>query len=270
MRDTDPTTPALAFGVLGPLEARHHGEPLRLGGRQQRAVLAMLVCRVGRAVSTDRLIEGVWPERVPAGAVTSLQTYVCHLRRALEPARPRGTPARVLVTAADGYQLAVERDAVDLGRFEDLVAAGDEALRLGLLADTVAAYDVALALWRGEVLADLADLKFVAPVRDRLEELRLAALQSRFEAELGLGRHRAVVPEAGALVREHPLREGFHAQRILALYRSGRQSEALAAYRDLRSLLDTELGVEPSPPLQELNVRVLRQDPALDLAARSG
>jgi DNA-binding SARP family transcriptional activator len=122
----------------------------------------------------------------------------------------------------------------------------------------------------GEVLADLADLDFVALVRDRLEELRLAALRSRFEAELGLGRHRSVVPEAGALVREHPLREGFHAQRILALYRSGRQSEALAAYRDLRSLLDTELGVEPSPPLQELNVRVLRQDPALDLAAQSG
>ena len=141
---------------------------------------------------------------------------------------------------------------------------GDAALRRGETRLALAVYDAALALWRGDVLSDLAEYDFVAPLRARLEELRLACAGVPYRRRAGLGRHHAVLAELGTLVHDHPLREGLHAlSGILALYRSGCQSEALAAYRELRSLLNDELGVEPSPPLQELNNRVLRQDPSL-------
>ena len=263
MRDSDTAVASLAFEVLGPLEARYAGERVRLGGGQQRAVLALLVCEVGRTVSTERLVHEVWHGTAPPGAVTSLQTYVFRLRRLLEPTRARGSPGDVLVTKPGGYRLDVDPSSVDMTRFEQGVADGDLALHRGELDRAVAAYDSALALWRGDVLADLADFEFVPPVRARLEEVRAAAQQSRVQARLDLGDHLGVLAELDAHVAEHPLREELHAQRILALYRSGRQSDALAAYRELREQLGTELGIDPSPPLQDLNNRILTQDPTL-------
>ncbi len=264
MSDSDKAGSDLAFGVLGPLHASYAGAALPLGGGRQRAVLAMLVFEVGHAVPVERLVDCLWGEGVPPGAVTSVQTYVFHLRQALEPGRARGSPGSTLVTVPGGYLLDVDPRCVDLARFEEGVAAGDAATKRHDPARAVAVYNEALSLWRGDVLADLTDYDFVAPYRARLDELRASALQSRVQAELDLGHHLEVVGELGVLLSENPLREGLHAQRILALYRSGRQSDALAAYRDLRSVLDTELGIEPSPPLQELNTRVLRQDPLLD------
>src|SRR3954454_19710909 len=264
MSESERTHGALEFGLLGAFEVSRDGEGLALGGRRQRAILAMLTCEAGHAVSVERLIDGVWGEPAPAEVVTSVQSYVFHLRQVLEPDRPRGAPATVLVTEPGGYRLVADRRSVDATRFEELAAAGDAALDHSNPERAVTVYGQALALWRGDVLADMADYEFVAPVRARLEEERASALESRVQAELDLGHHQAVVNETGTLIADHPLRERLHAQRILALYRSGRQSDALAAYRELRSLLDTELGIEPSPPLQELNNQVLRQDPALD------
>jgi YVTN family beta-propeller protein len=193
-----------------------------------------------------------------------VQSYVFHLRQVLGPDRSRGSAPTVLVTVPEGYRLVADRRSVDATRFEELLAAGDAALGQGNPERAVTLYGQALSLWRGDVLADLSDHEFVAPVRARLEEERASALESRVQAELDLGHHQAVVNEIGTLIADHPLRERLHALRILALYRSGRQSDALAAYRELRRVLDTELGIEPSPPLQELNNQVLRQDPALD------
>ena len=258
---------SLEFGLLGPFEVRRDGETLALGGRRQRAILAMLACEAGHAVSVERLVDGVWGDPAPPGVVTSVQSYVFHLRQVLEPDRPRGTPGAVLVTVPGGYRLEVDPQTIDVARFEDLVAAADAAAERHEPGTAAAAYRAALALWRGDVLEDLGDHDFVAPVRARLDELRASALESRIRAELELGHHSAVVAELGSLVAQHPLREGLHAELMLALYRSGRQSDALAAYRDLRSVLDTELGIEPSPPLQELNTRILQQDPTLDWVA---
>jgi len=259
--DLAPESPA--FGILGPFEAIAGDRALPLGGRQQRAVLAMLACEVGHLVSVDRLVEGVWADPAPAGAATTLKTYVFHLREVLEPDRARGSPATVLETVPGGYRLAIDPRLVDATRFDEQTRRGDAALARAETSAALAAYDAGLALWRGDVLADLTDCPFVAPVRARLDEQRLSVLQARVQAELDLGRHLAVVPELRALVAAHSLREELHAQLILALYRSGRQSDALAAYRELRAILDEELGIEPSPPLRELNNRVLAQDPAL-------
>ena len=263
MLETDLAPESPTFGILGPFEAIAGGRPLPLGGRQQRAVLAMLACEVGHPVSVDRLVDGVWGDAPPAGAVTTVKTYVFHLREVLEPHRARGAPATVLETVPGGYRLAVDPPRVDVTRFEEQLRNGDAAMARGETGRALGAYDEGLVLWRGQVLTDLSDCAFVAPVRARLDELRLSALQSRIQAELNLGRHLAVVPELGALIADHPLREGFRGQLILALYRSGRQSDALAAYRELRAVLDDDLGIEPSPPLRELHNRVLAQDPAL-------
>ncbi|MEP6817432.1 MAG: BTAD domain-containing putative transcriptional regulator [Marmoricola sp.] len=263
MSDSDMADAVLAFGILGPLEATYAGAHLPLGGRQQRAILALLVCETGHTVSVEHLINGVWGERALSGAVASVQSYVFHLRQVLEPDRLRGAPGSILVSAPGGYRLDVDPRHVDMTRFEELVSRGDAALEGRRPDRAVTLYTQALTLWRGDVLSDLSDYDFVAPVRARLEELRASALEARIRAELDLGHHLGVVAELGKLIADHALREGFYAQRIVALYRSGRQSDALAAYRELRSVLDEELGIEPSPPLQELNSRVLRQDPSL-------
>jgi YVTN family beta-propeller protein len=263
MGETATANRSLEFGILGPFAARSGGTSLPLAGRQQRAILALLVCEAGHAVSFERLVAMLWGEAAPSGAVTSLQTYIFRLRQVLEPARPRGSPGTILVTEPGGYRLDVDPQCIDRTRFEDMVLRADAALARPNPELALTVYEEALSLWRGDVLADLADYDFVGPVRTRLEEMRLSALQSRIEAELGLGLHAAVVAELAPLIVGHPLREGLHAQRMLALYRSGRQSDALAAYRELRSLLNAELGIEPSPPLRELNNRILAQDPAL-------
>jgi len=263
MSESDMAHGSLEFGLLGPFEVTRDGESLALGGRRQRAILAMLASEVGHAVSVERLVDGVWGDPAPPGVVTSVQSYVFHLRQVLEPDRPRGTPGNVLVTVPGGYRLAADPHAIDVTRFEELVATGDAAAAKHQPERAAGAYRTALALWRGDALEDLADLDFAAPIRARLDERRVSAVESRIRAELELGHHAAMVAELDTLVRQHPLREGLHAHLMLALYRSGRQSDALAAYRDLRSVLDDELGIEPSPPLQELNTRILQQDPTL-------
>lgn len=255
----------LEFGILGPLEVLRAGTRLKLGGRQQRAILGLLLCEADHVVSVGRLADALWGEHLPTGFLTTVQTYIFHLRDLLEPDRARGAGGGVLVTeAGGGYRLHAPAGSVDAVLFEDLLVRGQAALERQDPGEAVVLLDRALGLWRGEVLGDLAEYGFVAPVAGRLQELRLSAMELRMEAELALGHHGTAVAELDRLVGDHPLRERLHAERILALYRSGRQSDALAAYRQLRSTLAEELGIEPSPPLHALHSAVLAQDPALE------
>src|SRR6516165_10681241 len=252
------------FGILGPLEVSRAGRAVSLGGPRQRAVLALLLLEANRVVSMDRLAEDLWGGDPPEGWATTLQTYVFHLRQALEPDRSRGAASGVLVTRDRGYLLRVDREHLDGALFQDGFAAGRAALEAGRYAEAAETLRKALDLWRSPVLADLADYAFTRPEAARLEELRLAALEARIDADLALGRHDALTAELDRLVAEHPLRERLHGQLMLALYRCGRQAEALAAYRRVRDLLAEELGIDPGEPLRRLHASVLAQDPALD------
>jgi len=232
--------------LLGPLEVHLGDGPAQLGPRKQRAVLAMLALEAGRTVSADRLAEGLWGDEPPPSAPKMVQLYVSHLRRVLDGDASIATRGR-------GYELQLPEGAVDTVRFERLLeeSRGREAL----------------ALWRGDALADVADEPFAAAEIRRLEELRLRAAELAIDADLEAGRHVEVISELDALVAANPLRERLHAQRMLALYRAGRQSEALAAYRDARAGLVEEIGVEPGAELQRLHEQMLAHDPALDLPA---
>jgi predicted ATPase/DNA-binding SARP family transcriptional activator len=263
--DTMAGDPGLAeFGILGPVQVSLSGRAVPLGGPRQRAVLALLVLEADRVVSLDRLAEGVWAGRTPAAWATTLQTYVFHLRRALEPGRVPGGAGGVLVTSGRGYLLRLGREHLDAARFEDGFAAGRAALEAGRPAEAAEMLRRALGLWRGQVLADLSDYAFTRPEAVRLEELRLAALEARIDADLAVGRHDALTGELERLTADHPLRERLHGQLMAALYRCGRQAEALAAYRRVRDLLADELGIDPGEPLRRLHAAVLAQDPALD------
>jgi YVTN family beta-propeller protein len=255
------------FGILGPLEVRVSGRAVPLGGPRQRAVLALLLLEANRVVSMDRLAEDVWGGDPPEGWATTLQTYVFHLRQALEPGRSRGAAGGVLVTTGRGYLLRVDREHLDGALFQDGFTAGRAALEAGRYAEAAETLRQALDLWRSPVLADLADYAFTRPEAAQLEELRLAALEARIDADLALGRHDALTAELERLVAEHPLRERLHAQLMLALYRCGRQAEALAAYRRVRDLLADELGIDPGEPLERLHAAVLAHDRALDWTA---
>jgi YVTN family beta-propeller protein len=257
-------TNGLVFGLLGPLQASRGGATLPLGGRQQRAVLALLLAEAGSTVSLDRLADALWGESVSAGYTATLQTYVFHLREVLEPGRGRGAPGRLLLTRPGGYALHTSDATVDATEFERLAKAGHEALAHGDHVRASALLGQALGLWRGEVLADLAGYDFVTPIAARLDELRLTALEDRIDADLALGRHASLVAELDQLVDRHPLRERLSGQRMLALYRCGRQSDALAAYRELHNTLDDELGIQPSASLRELHRAILSQDASLD------
>jgi YVTN family beta-propeller protein len=252
------------FGILGPLEVFRSGSVVPLGGPRQRAVLALLLLEANRVVSMDRLAEDVWGGDPPEGWATTLQTYVFHLRRALEPDRARGVAGDVLVTRDRGYLLRVNREDLDAARFQDGFTAGRAALEAGRYAEAAGTLCQALGLWRSRVLADLTDYAFTRPEAARLEELRLAALEARIDADLALGRHDTLTAELEQLTSEYPLRERLHGQLMLALYRCGRQAEALAAYRRARDLLAGELGIDPGEPLQHLHASVLAHDPALD------
>ena len=254
----------LCFGVLGPLQVTRSGERLRLGGHQQRAVLAMLLAESGVVVSVGRLADALWGEQTPSGFITTVQTYVFHLREVLEPDRKHGAPGQVLVTEPGGYRLDTSGSTVDATIFEGGLNSSRQAMGRGSYAEASAELKRALGLWRGEVLADVADLAFVAPLAARLEEMRQTARGLRIEASLAMGLHADALPEIDGLAAEHPLWEQLQAQRITALYRSGRQSDALAAYRELRNRLGEELGIEPSSPLQQLHQAVLTQAAALD------
>ena len=259
----DGTRGGCSFGLLGPLVVVRDGHSLALGGRQQRAVLARLLIQTGAVVSVDQLLLALWGERPTDGAVTTVQTYVSHLREVLEPDRSRGAAPRLLLTEPRGYRLAVPDLAVDAMVFEQAVSAGRCALAAGRFEDASTGLDRALRLWRGDVLSDLADFDFTREASAQLAGLRLSALEDRCEADLALGRHRQVADELDSVAAAHPLRERVHAQRMLALYRCGRQAEALAAYGSLRDTLAEELGIDPNPEVQGLHLAILRQDPAL-------
>jgi predicted ATPase/DNA-binding SARP family transcriptional activator len=233
-------------GVLGPVEASVDGRPLALGGGKPRALLAMLALNAGSSVSAARLIDGLWGEQPPATASKLVQVYVSQLRKALAAS---GGGAEI-VTRRYGYELRVGAGAVDAERFERLVAQG--------------APREALKLWRGPPLDDVADEPFAGAEIRRLDELRLAALELAIEHDLNQGRHRDVIAELEGLVAAEPLRERLHAMLMLALYRSGRQADALAAYRDARDVLVEQLGIEPGAQLQELQQAILGHDPRID------
>jgi DNA-binding SARP family transcriptional activator len=217
-------------------------------------------------VSTDRLIDELWGDSPPDSAANMLQGYVSHLRKVLEPGRTRGEH-ELLVSRAPGYMLQIRSDQIDAERFEQLTSEARRWLVEGDAEQAAERLRTALALWRGPALADLAYEPFARADVDRLEELRLAALEDRVDADLTLGRHDALVGELRELVDHHPLRERLRAQLMAALYRCGRQAEALAVYRKGRRALLDGLGIEPGPALRELEQAILRQDPALGVPA---
>ena len=252
----------MEFRILGPLEVLADGRQVPLGGARQRGVLAILLLHRGEVVSVDRMVDALWGERPPDTATKTVQVYVSRLRKALGEG--------VLVTRGGGYVLEAGDDAVDADRFERLVGEGRRALDRGETDVAAERLRSALDLWRGEPLADLAYESFAQNEIARLEQLRLDALEHRIEADLALGRHAELVPELETLVAEHPARERLRGQLMLALYRSGRQSQALESYRDARRALDEELGLEPGPELQRLERAILAQDPAIEGPPRGG
>ena len=261
------------FGILGPLEIAAGGQPLPVQGARTRAVLAMLLVHANQVVPADRLTAELWAGQPADRAAASLQVRVSQLRKAL---RAAGEADR-LVTRPPGYLIRVTPGELDAPRFEQLARDGETALAAGDGALAARRLDEALGLWRGAALADVDDAPFAQAEARRLEERRLAALESRAEALLACGGHRELIGELETLTAAHPLRERLWAHRMLALYRAGRQAEALRAYRDLRAILAGELGIEPSPALRELEGRILRQDAALappapgeDRAGRAG
>src|SRR5829696_3124519 len=249
----------MEFRLLGPLEVVEGATPLAVGSRKPRALLARLLLDANRAVSVERLVDDLWGEDLPGSASKMVQIYVSQLRKAL--------PDGVLLTRAPGYLVEVEPEAVDLGRFSRLRAEGRTALEAGDATAARALLTDALRLWRGPALAEFSE-PFARVEGAHLEELRLASLEDRIEADLAVGRHGDVVAEVEALAAQHPLRERPHRQLILALYRVGRQAEALEAYERFRRMLDDQLGIEPSPALKGLQHKILNQDSSLEHGSR--
>jgi DNA-binding SARP family transcriptional activator len=241
------------FRILGPLEVLDRDRPIEIAGSKRRAVLALLLLHANEIVRTDRLIDHLWGERAPRNAPAALQSHISRLRKALG--------SDVLARREWGYVLRTEPDSIDLHRFKQLLAAAEPlpaAERSVKLAE-------ALKLWRGPALADLANESGLQTEIARLEELWLTTLERRIDADLESGRA-DVVGELEALIAAHPLREHLRWQLILALYRAGRQAEALEIYRETRRMLTEELGLDPSPALKELEMAILRQDPAISAA----
>jgi predicted ATPase/DNA-binding SARP family transcriptional activator len=242
----------LEVRILGPLEVLRDGVALEVGPRRHRALLALLLLSANRVVSADRLIEGLWASRPPEGAPKTLRSYVSRLRAALGD--------DVVRSRAPGYLLEIDPDQLDARRFERLLDEGRTARAHGDAAEAAACLREGLALWHGGALADLADEPFADVEARRLEELRLVAIEERIEADLDCGRHHALVAELEALLDEQPLRERLWGQLMTALYRSGRQADALAAYQRARGLLADRLGLETGEELRVLEQRILRQE----------
>ena len=247
-------TPHVELRLLGPIEVERDGAASALGGQKPRALLAVLALEPGRVVSVDRLVEALWPGDPPETAAHAVQVYVSQLRKALGP---------VIATRAPGYVLELDPEHVDVHRFSRLAQEGRAALETGEAAAAEVALREALALWRGPALADFVYEPFAQTQIARLEELRTVVVEERIDADLALGRHAELVSELEALVQAEPLRERPRAQLMLALYRSGRQADALAAYRAARETLVEELGIDPGPELRELEAAILRQDDSL-------
>jgi DNA-binding SARP family transcriptional activator len=245
----------MEFRILGPLEVRRDDRPVQITGVKERALLAILLLHANEPVTTDRLVDDLWGASPPVTARKSVQVRVAGLRRALRN--------DVLLTRSDAYLARLRPGQLDLHRFEQLLSDGSRRLEDGDPTAAVAALDEALALWRGPPLADFAYESFAQPAIARLEELRADAFELRIDARLALGLHRSVIGELEALVAAHPFRERLRAQLMLALFRHGRQADALDFYRRAREKFVAELGIEPGPALQELQQAILRQDPSL-------
>jgi DNA-binding SARP family transcriptional activator len=247
------------FRILGPIEVVEDGQPVALGTLKERLVLGVLLLHANEFVSRERLIDDLWGEAPPPTARKAVNVYVSQLRKSLGRAG-----ADPIATASGGYRLHVDPEGLDASRMEVLVANSRQCVSKGELEIAAERFEEALSLWRGPTLAGL---QLESRGRDevaRLDELRLAALMERIECDLALARHEQVLGELNVLVREHPLRERLRAQQMLALYRAGRQAEALEAYAEARRTLVDDLGIEPSEPLQRLQQAILRHDPSLE------
>ncbi|WP_343467059.1 BTAD domain-containing putative transcriptional regulator (plasmid) [Rhodococcus aetherivorans] len=252
------STPQVTIDLLGPLRICVDGTPLPAGGSKQRAVLALLTLHRNRALSVDTLVEAVWEDEPPAEARANLQVIISKLRRVL---REAGVDApAVLDRAGSGYRLTLDDRACDLGRFHTEKTAGFQAAARQRFDEASSHFTRALAQWSGPALDDLHDLRFAATFATALVEEKLTVLTARAEADNARGRAQAIIPELLSLTADHPLREPLWAQLITALYLCGRQSDALDACRRLKTTLADELGLDPSPPLQELEQRILRQE----------
>lgn len=247
----------MGYRLLGPLQVvDDDGTPIAVAAPKRRALLAVLLVHAGEPVSIPSLTDALWGDHPPRAAVSSLRAHVSRLRREIRAP---------IASTASGYLLRLGGRELDVAVFLDRLAAGRRALQAGSVERASEALGAALALWHGPALADFAEERWAQPHRRRLEELRLEALNDRIEADLLLGRADHLVGDLEALVAEHPLHERAWGQLMRALYLSGRQAEALGAYRRLRSGLVEELGIDPSPELQRLEARILQQDPTLAL-----
>jgi DNA-binding SARP family transcriptional activator len=250
------------FEILGPIRVVDDDHEIDLGPGKQRAVLGVLLLNANKPVPTAQIVDAVWQDEPPENGANVVQKYIAGLRRALEPERSPRTPGQLLALTEAGYLARVPDNGLDIDLFNDCVRAARASQAAGRLDEAAAELRAGLALWQGEALAGLSGGYFTA-ARDRLGDARCAAYETLGEVELARGRHASLVPELGRLVAEFPLREQLRYQLILALYRSGRQAEALAAFRTAREFLADEFGVDPGSQLQELHRQMLRSDPAL-------
>ena len=251
----------IEYRILGPLEVSANGRLIEVGGPKLRALLVILLLRANESVPRDVLVHELWGEQPPVGAQHSLDVYVSRLRKSLDAA----ADGSVVMTRPGAYSLRLAEGQLDARRFEQLVGQGRAALAANAPSQAAEKLRSALELWRGQALADLVNGHGPRIEAARLEELRLCAIEDRIDSDLALGRHADVASELAALAAVHPLRERLHGQLMIALYRSGRQAEALEAYQAARRTLVEELGLEPGPALRRLESAILRQDASLDL-----
>jgi DNA-binding SARP family transcriptional activator len=263
--EPDPPAPqsGLTFGVLGPLEVRTGHGLIHVGGPQIRALLALLLIRPGQVMSLSTLVASLWSSDAPPSAERTARTYMSRLRLALAPLMGRTDSGPLIVTAPPGYLLRTDRLSVDASVFEELAVTGRQALTRGDPVTARSQLSNALRLWRGDAFAEFPDVPLLRAEASRLEELRLSAVENRLQSELRIGMGPDLVAELNGLVTTHPLRERLWVQYLTALYRSGRQAEALSAYQRARTLLADELGLEPSVELVDTHRRILAQDPKL-------
>ncbi|MFG1666840.1 BTAD domain-containing putative transcriptional regulator [Streptomyces sp. Y7] len=256
--------------ILGPFSAEMNGTSIVPAAGKPRQVLALLSLKAGQMVPAQTLIDELWGAEPPRSVSTTLQTYICQLRRRLDAAMGPDAPRNakdVLATRHGGYVLQIPPAAVDVHEHERLVAVGHAAFAAGDDEKAAASYRAALNLWHDAVLADVPCGRVLKVERRRLEVARLVALERRIDADLRLGRHTELLAELAGLTLRHPLHEGLHSQAMVALYRAGRQAAALNVYRRVRGFLVDRLGVEPSPQLQRLHQAILDVDPRLTVAA---
>jgi DNA-binding SARP family transcriptional activator/Tfp pilus assembly protein PilF len=260
--------PLLRVAVLGPVRAWRGDAELELGAPRRRAVLGLLAAQANQVVSRDELIDGIWGEDLPASAVNALHVHVARLRAALEPGRARRAPGQLLLASKQGYLLRLAPGQLDAELFAQRLAAARELRAAGDLAGAERSFAAALRLWQGAALAGIPG-PWAEILRSGLAEQRLTATEEHLETALALGRHAQAAQQLVELVQAHPLRERFSGQLMVALYRCGRQADALAAFAAARRVLVGELGIEPGPQLRELQARILAADPGLDLVAQS-